>query len=30
LLEEAEKGLDDIDAGRTKDARKALAALRRL
>lgn len=26
LLEEAEKGLADVDAGRTKDARKALAA----
>ena len=29
LLEEAEKGLADVDAGRTKDARKALAASRR-
>jgi prevent-host-death family protein len=29
LLEEAERGLADIDAGRVKDARKALAARRR-
>ena len=29
LLEEAETGLADIDASRTKDARKALAASRR-
>ncbi|MBM3533076.1 MAG: type II toxin-antitoxin system Phd/YefM family antitoxin [Alphaproteobacteria bacterium] len=29
LLEEAEKGLADVEAGRTKDARKALAAARR-
>ena len=29
LLEEAEKGLADMDAGRTKEARKALAATRR-
>ena len=27
LLDEAERGLDDVDAGRTKDARKSLQAL---
>lgn len=29
LLDDASKGLDDVEAGRTKDARKALASLRR-
>jgi len=29
LLEEVEKGLSDVAAGRTKDARKALAARQR-
>lgn len=28
LMEEAERGLEDVDAGRTKDARKALQVLR--
>jgi hypothetical protein len=29
LLDEAEKGLADVDAGRTRDARAALAELKR-
>ncbi|MFN7570695.1 MAG: hypothetical protein ACK5TK_04440 [Betaproteobacteria bacterium] len=29
LLDEAEKGLADVDAGRTRDARTALAELKR-
>lgn len=27
LIDDASKGLDDVEAGRTKDARKVLAAL---
>lgn len=29
LLDDASRGLDDVEAGRTKDARKTLASLRR-
>jgi len=29
LLDEAERGLEDVEGGRTKDARKALQALKR-
>lgn len=29
LLDEAARGLDDVDAGRSRDARKALSSLRR-
>jgi prevent-host-death family protein len=29
LLDDASQGVDDVDAGRTKDARKALASLRK-
>lgn len=29
LLDDASRGIDDVEAGRTKDARKTLASLRR-
>ncbi|MBK8803922.1 MAG: type II toxin-antitoxin system Phd/YefM family antitoxin [Fibrobacteres bacterium] len=29
VLDDASKGLDDVEAGRTRDARKALASLRK-